>query len=212
MEEIRLRRRQYSRIRLPEAVPTSYRRLFQASPKACNYPRSLSVLFANLNTWRRTKNNDSVLRPIRAVKLTKAESRPVPKLQIIPRPVTPLQVRKRTELLCRQGTEQKRSRSECSKGTAEVSFITLDLEPGSYHPRPSKIKQFPKFPLVYIAQLPPFLSPSIPLAKSPSPPPPVTPSPKRLKHIPESRPFPSPTRFQQLPDASSLGPWLEDYS
>ena len=205
MEEIRLRKRQYSRIRLPEAVPTSYRRLFQASPKACNYPRSLSVLFADLNTWRKAKDSESAPRPIRAVKLTKAESRPVQRLQIIPRPVTPVQMRKRAELLCRQGSEQKRSRSQCSKGAAEVSFITLDLEPGSYRLQPSKIKHFARFPLVYIAKLPSSITFPAPL---PLTQPPTTPSPKRLKPTP----LPSPSRFPKPPDASSLGPWLEDYS
>lgn len=211
MEEIRLKRRQGSRIRLPDAVPLSYRRLFQASPKEYNYPRSLSVLCGNFKAVQREKGSDYVTRPVRVAK--HVNTRPMQRLLVIPRPMTPLQGKKKAGVPWGQGTDDTHYRREYHRVTPEVSFITLDFEPGSYGPHHSRIKPISQFPLIYISKLPAPLKPPAPLPKSPtSPPPPIAFSPTRLKQTNEPRPFPSPPRTKTPADVSSLGPWLEDYS
>ena len=190
----------------------SYRRLFQASPKECNYPRSLSVLCGNLKVVQREKGSDYVTRPVRVAK--HVNTRPAQRLLVIPRPMTPLQRGKKARVPWEQATDETHDRREYSRATPEVSFITLDFEPGSYRPHPSRTKHISQFPLIYISKLPAPLKPPTSFPKSPSStPPPIAFSPtSRLKHTNEPHPFPSHPRTKTRADVSSLGPWLEDYN
>lgn len=189
----------------------SYRRLFQASPKEYNYPRSLSVLCGNLKAVQREKSSDYITRPVRVAK--HVNTRPAQRLQVIPKPMTPLQRRRKAEVPWEQATDETHNRKEHSRATPEVSFITLDFEPGSYRPHPSRTKHISQFPLIYISKLPAPLKPLAPSPKSPtSTPPPIVFSSTRLKHTNEPRHFPSLPRSKTPADVSSLGPWLEDYN
>jgi hypothetical protein len=222
MEDLlRLRRRQQrhsSKLRLAEASPSSFRKLFQCSPSGFSYSRSLSLLFADLKTLRRAKGSDydPVNRPIRAPGRTKADNQPSQRLKVIPRSLSPLQHTQPSELLCKQGADPSRSQSQCSKSGLEVSFITLDLEPGRYRPERRRTKHLDQLPLVYLAKLPAHFQPSTPKSpsfpESPTPPPLIKRTINRLKHISETRPLVSLSGLKQPAEVSSLGPWLDDYS
>jgi len=209
MEERRRQPRHGSRLKLPEAIPSSLRKLFQCSPSGCSYSRSLSRLFADLRTQRRNRDSDydSAKRPIRASMPSREDWRH--RLQGVLRPLSPLENMQR---LGRLGAEPSRNKSECSKAGLEVSFITLDLEPGRYRPQRRRTRHLDQLPLVYLSKLPPLKS-STPFPNSPSFPESLTPplikrTCNRLRHISDSRPSPC----KNPAEVSSLGPWLEDYN
>ena len=210
MKQRRKHLRQGSKVRLPEVSPASFRKLFQGSPTGYSYSRSLSLLFADLRAIRRNRGSDydSIPRPGRISMLSKVDSRSSQKLKIIPRPLTPIHSAMKSA-----GSNPVRNRNDHSKSGLEVSFITLDLEPGSYRPQRRRTKHLDQLPLVYLAKLPVAPAPhSSSICKSPTPvvpptPPLAKPHKSRLRHISDSRSIVLP----KAEDVTSLGPWLEDY-
>lgn len=214
MEERRRQPRHGSRLKLPEASTSSFHRLFQCSPSGFSYSRSLSLLFADLKTLRRVQgcDYDSIKRPVRAAMLPKEDVRPGQRLKGVLRPLSPLPSTQRVELLGKHGTEPSRSKSEYSKAGLEVSFVTLDLEPGRYRPQRRRTKHLDQLPLVYLSKLMPTPHPKSPSFPESPTPPLIKRTYHRLKQISVSRPLVSPSTWKQPAEVSSLGPWLEDYS